>query len=65
MQGTAITQAAETRGGRGPCASPCSPTPHRGCPVASKPVKLKEGWSQVKAQLLTLVQNPLLFSVAP
>lgn len=65
MQGTASAQAAEMQVGRDPVLRPCSPTLCRGCPVDSKPIKLKQGWSQVKAQLLALVQNPLHFSVAP
>lgn len=63
MQGTASAQAADMH--VGPCAPPCSPTPCRGCSAGSKPVKKKQGWSQVKAQPLALVQNPLHFSVAP
>lgn len=33
--------------------------------MGAKPIKLKQGWSEVKAQLLALVQNSLHFSVTP
>lgn len=41
----------------------CSPVPCGGCPMGVNPIKLKQGWSEVKAQLLALVQNSLHFSV--
>lgn len=48
-----------------PVLPPCSPPSCRLCPVGSEPIRLKQGWSQVKAELLALVQNPLHFSTAP